>query len=148
MEHRYGTRYKIDVDLYARMYGGVVSSVGKLREVSVSGGFVRTVLQVRPLARVSLQLFIPVQRHRGFFVEGHVVRSTVDGFGVEWSEYASELVRVLTHEGQGGGSTTLPSAVVPHTSIRARTSGARNRRRKLGQKLRQLGSSVDKDLEP
>jgi hypothetical protein len=116
MEHRCGTRYKVDVELYARMCGGVVSSVGRLCEVSVSGGFVRTVLQVPPLGRVSLHLFIPAQMHNGFFVgffiEGHVIRSTADGLGVEWSEDASELVRFLTQRGQAT-SATLASTLVP-----------------------------------
>lgn len=113
MEHRYGTRYKVDVDLYARMSGGVVSSVGKLCEVSVSGGFVRTILQAQPLAHVALRLFLPLQMHNDFFVEGHVIRSTVDGFGVEWSEYALELVRCLTAQ-ERSGSTITASAAAPH----------------------------------
>ena len=122
MEHRCGTRYKVDVELYARMCGGVVSSVGRLCEVSVSGGFVRTVLQVPPLGRVALHLFIPAQMHNGFFLEGHVIRSTADGFGVEWSEDASELVRFLTQQGQAA-STTLPSTLASDQATR--TGGRR-----------------------
>ena len=117
MEHRCGIRYKVDVELYARMCGGVVSSVGRLCEVSVSGGFVRTVLQVPALGRVSLHLFIPAQKQNGFFIEGHVIRCTADGLGVEWNEDAAELVRFLTQQGQAA-SITLSSTLAPDQAKR------------------------------
>jgi hypothetical protein len=42
MEHRYGTRYRVNLDVYVDTCQGAVASIGRLTEVSVSGGFVKT----------------------------------------------------------------------------------------------------------
>ena len=46
MEHRYGTRHEVDIGVYARSHGGVVSSAGFLRDISASGGFLLTHLPI------------------------------------------------------------------------------------------------------
>jgi len=92
MEHRCGSRYKVDVELYLRTCGGAVCSTGRLSEVSVSGGFVRTALPVPPLAYITLQL----TSDTSLYFEGHVIRRAPDGIGIEWSEYAPGMIQFLT----------------------------------------------------
>lgn len=92
MEHRYGMRYPVDVGVYARSLHGAVSSIGHLCEISISGGFVRTTLPIRPLAYVSLEILVSGRPA----IEGQVVRHTPDGVGVEWNDYAPWLVQLLT----------------------------------------------------
>lgn len=95
MEHRCGTRYKVDLAVYARGHAGVVSSVGWLRNVSLTGGFLETALPAQPLSHISLRL-IDAEGELGPRLEGQVVRRTSTGLGIEWSEYATELIRALS----------------------------------------------------
>lgn len=94
MEHRCGARHEVDFAVYARSHAGVVSSVGWLRDVSASGGYLLTTLALQPLSRISLRLVLP-DGNLGPHMEGHVVRLTSDGLAVEWTEYEPELVREL-----------------------------------------------------
>ncbi|HWG30586.1 MAG TPA: hypothetical protein VN676_08550 [Steroidobacteraceae bacterium] len=91
MEHRCGMRYPIDVGVYARSLHGVVSSIGQLREVSISGGFVRTTLPIRALAYVSLEILVGGRPS----IDGQVVRCLPEGIAVEWSEYSPWIVQLL-----------------------------------------------------
>jgi len=94
MEHRCGTRYKVDLPVYARAHAGVVSSVGRLRDVSLSGGFLETALPAQPLAHISLRL-MDAEGQLGPRLEGQVVRRASNGLGIEWSEYATELIQAV-----------------------------------------------------
>ena len=94
MEHRCGTRYKVDLAVYARAHAGVVSSVGWLRDVSLTGGFLETSLPAQPLAHISLRL-IDAEGQLGPRLEGQVIRRASNGLGIEWSEYATDLIRAL-----------------------------------------------------
>lgn len=97
MEHRCGTRYPIELEVYVCVHAGAVSSIGHLSNISLSGGFLSTRLPARPLARISLRL-VDGQRRMGPVLEGHVIRQSAAGLGIEWSEYAPSLVRTLIGE--------------------------------------------------
>jgi hypothetical protein len=94
MEHRCGTRHEVDIEVYARSHGGVVSSAGWLRNLSASGGFLVTTLPIDPPAHISLRVVDAGGRFPSR-LEGHVVRRTAEGLGIEWAEYAPELVSQL-----------------------------------------------------
>lgn len=94
MEHRCGTRHEVDLAVYARAHAGVVSSVGWLRNVSLTGGFLETALPAQPLSHISLRL-IDAEGELGPRLEGQVIRRTSSGLGIEWCEYATELIRAL-----------------------------------------------------
>jgi len=109
MEHRCGTRYKVDLAVYARAHAGVVSSVGWLRDVSLTGGFLETALPAQPLAHISLRL-IDADGQLGPRLEGQVVRRAPNGLGIEWSEYATELIRALGRSGDRDHYTATSAA--------------------------------------
>jgi hypothetical protein len=96
MEHRCGTRYAVNLKVYAHSLGGAVSSIGRLTEVSVTGGFVRTSLPLRPLTYVSLHVRLAELRQQHFVISGQVVRRSPSGLAIEWSDYAVALIRFLT----------------------------------------------------
>lgn len=109
MEHRCGTRYKVDLAVYARGHSGVVSSVGWLRNVSLTGGFLETALPAQPLSHVSLRL-IDGDGELGPRLEGQVIRRTPTGIGIEWSEYATDLIRALGRNSATDNYTTTSAA--------------------------------------
>ncbi len=116
MEHRCGTRYRVDVEVYVHTCQGAVASIGRLTEVSVSGGFVKTHAPAQTIALVSLRTRLPSLNRAVPNIQGYVVRRTAIGVGIEWLEFAPELVQFLTQ--RSAASTTNPAiaaTVSPHT---------------------------------
>lgn len=96
MEHRCGTRYRVDVEVYVHTCQGAVASIGRLTEVSVSGGFVKTHLPAHAIALVTLRTRLPGLNRAVPNIQGYVVRRAATGVGIEWLEFAPELVQFLT----------------------------------------------------
>jgi hypothetical protein len=97
MEHRLGSRHATDAGVYLRTWGSTVSAKGRLRDLSVSGAFISTLLPCRPLLHVTVQIVTPNGRPRrsGPSFEGQIVRLAEGGIGIEWAELQPELVAQL-----------------------------------------------------
>jgi hypothetical protein len=82
MEHRWGRRVPVDVDV--QIFADPASAGwGRLRDISISGAFVETALRIPVLS--TLCLTVPATQYRdASVVHALVVRSDVDGVGVEW----------------------------------------------------------------
>lgn len=95
MEHRWGQR--IDFAIPLRILVGSAQAVqGELRNVSISGAFVRTT------HALPSGLPIQVELPRGnahvaptLHICAHVTRQGKDGVGLEWTEFAAPSVRAL-----------------------------------------------------
>ena len=94
MDHRCGTRYQVEIPVYARAHSGAVSSLGCLLNLSVSGGFLLTTLPAQPDSHISLRVIDPVGDTSGT-LEGQVVRRSFAGVGIVWCEPPAELIRTL-----------------------------------------------------
>ena len=92
MEHRCGYRRAENVSVVVRTTGGLVGKA-LLSEISASGAHLVTSL---PLILESL-VRVRFENARGerFSIEAEVVRDTVNGFGLEWTEFAPECARSL-----------------------------------------------------
>jgi hypothetical protein len=69
-------------------------NIARLRDVSVSGAFLETGAILRTFSSVDVQF----RTHRGGssrVLSAHVVRTTPDGVGVEWREFAPREVSRL-----------------------------------------------------
>ena len=96
MEHRWGRRIAASVDV--RVFADPASAGwGRLRDISISGGFIETALRIPTLS--ALCLTVPATRYRGAStVHAIVVRNDVDGVGVEWFDGDSDVIADLMHE--------------------------------------------------
>ena len=93
MEHRLGSRHATDLDVYLRTWGSTVSARGRLKDLSVSGAFITTLLPCRPLLHVTVQIALDGRRRRNApLLEGQIVRLDQGGIGIEWAELQPELV--------------------------------------------------------
>ncbi len=99
MEHRCGTRYKVEIPVYARAHAGAVSSLGCLLNLSVTGGFLLTTLPAQPHSHISLRL-IDANTESCHRLEGEVVWRSFAGLGIVWSDHATELIRTLGFTGE------------------------------------------------
>ncbi len=85
MEHRWGTRH--DLDLPAQLVAGDgTTAPATIRNVSLSGALIHSLLQLPPSSRVVVQ----PQARPGRGLEAQVVRSDSGGFAVKWLQPGSE----------------------------------------------------------
>ena len=108
MEHRCGTRYQVDLLVHVRSHGGSVSSVGRLRDISMTGGFILTTLPAHSLSRVLVRVSDAEGRSR-LTLEGHIIRKDANGLGVEWSEQTLDLAQRLIRSIAVEAITTYPA---------------------------------------
>ncbi|HEY4214866.1 MAG TPA: hypothetical protein VGM84_25540 [Steroidobacteraceae bacterium] len=94
MEHRCGSRYLVDVPVIIHGHGCAVSVIGWLSDVSISGGLIHTVAALPLLSSIQLQFL--EGDDMGTPLYGHVARRAAQSVGIEWFEFAPELVRRLT----------------------------------------------------
>jgi hypothetical protein len=137
MEHRWGARQR--VRLGVRIRGpGLHLSIGWLTDLSLSGAYVHTTATLASASQIHVELAERYaghtgQRHRG--LPGRVVRHGPGGIGIEWDEFASEvlcgILQSATRPSKYGGASTDARIEPPHeTSERrvpatARRSGGR-----------------------
>lgn len=103
MEHRWGERIALEVPVRLTVPPFAVRQ-GSLTDASVSGGFIRSAAELRPLARI--QAAIAARRLPGAVLPAYVARICREGAGVEWCEFAPpvilDLIRdALRHERAG-----------------------------------------------
>jgi hypothetical protein len=114
MEHRWGERIPVDIPI--RLGAPLFSAKrGRLTNVSLSGAFIKTKVDVRVLSRLHVVLELPRRAKQDAVVlTAYVARKSDEGIGVEWCEFApkavGELIRAATvHRVRA----TRPGAVVP-----------------------------------
>ena len=92
MEHRWGHRVTTDISVQV-LADASSAGWGRLRNISISGGFVKTALRIRVLS--TLRVTIPATAGNPVrTLQAIVVRSEIDGVGVEWLD--PELEAVIT----------------------------------------------------
>lgn len=101
MEHRCGTRQKMaERVLVETRYG--VTGKAVLREVSLSGGYVLCRFPVQLHSTVNVQFRAGSRgRYARDAVLAEVVRTTEEGFAIEWVEFAPQVIRSLCQQGVG-----------------------------------------------
>jgi hypothetical protein len=90
MEHRWGSRKSIDVPVRFIALPATIGT-GRITNVSMTGAFLETRAQLRPMAMLYVEmthlLQEPGRRKR---LSASVVRKTDLGVGIEWCEAASK----------------------------------------------------------
>jgi hypothetical protein len=95
MEHRWGERALLDQPVRLDARPGLIA-VGRLRNASLSGGYVETAAIVPLGTRLHVELeWIYWKRAEHFRIPAYVVRADENGFGLEWCEFAPGWVTVL-----------------------------------------------------
>jgi hypothetical protein len=96
MEHRWGRRVRVDIDVQI-LADPASAGWGRVRDISISGGFIETALKIPVLS--TLELTVPAAgRTAARILSAVVVRSDVDGVGVEWLDGESDVICALIEE--------------------------------------------------
>jgi hypothetical protein len=88
MEHRWGQRVAVDIPV--RITGHPFSvRLGRLADLSVSGGFIQAEFEWRLLSRIHVAIELPQRaRHEAPVIPAYVARKTRDGIGIEWCQFS------------------------------------------------------------
>ncbi|MDP8984747.1 MAG: hypothetical protein M3N97_06810 [Pseudomonadota bacterium] len=112
MEHRWGQRRQTNVTVrFVTMPS--TCGVGRLSDISSTGAFMETSVNLRLLSLLYLEL---AEQPTGDAINGRlaatVVRRSETGVGLEWCEFAAETTQVyacLAHGWRDAGQLPLPS---------------------------------------
>ena len=85
MEHRWGERFPCRLTIWIDAGPGT-GGTGRLRDVSLSGAFLETALELPLLARIKIGVVREGAGDREPAIEASVARRDRDGVGVEWCE--------------------------------------------------------------
>jgi hypothetical protein len=94
MEHRWGQR--VSADVIVRLIGspGAIGT-GRLRNVSATGAFVQTSLDLPPLTPVRVEWVEgPLPASHRCAGRAYVVRQVAAGVGIEWFPVALDVTRI------------------------------------------------------
>jgi len=94
MEHRWGNRLRVHNRIQLRCRHHLPVS-GVLLEDSLSGGFVRTNMQLNIPSRVEVDIEIGGE---SYTESASVVRREMGGLALEWSEFAPQAMTLLLGE--------------------------------------------------
>jgi hypothetical protein len=91
MEHRWGQRLpcRAHVQLCA---GDDITGAGRVRDVSSSGAFIETAIELPVYARVALVVLGNESATHTVEIHASVVRVASDGIGVEWCDTPSRSI--------------------------------------------------------
>jgi PilZ domain len=95
MEHRWGERFRVSLTVTVRDSKGW-TAVARLRDVSISGAFLECRHAFDPAQWVTVNFG---HGARAVPVAGFIARVTRDGLGLEWAEFAPEVVTDLLRSG-------------------------------------------------
>lgn len=96
MEHRWGERLGVDISVGITGQRFFSVRYGRIKNLSMSGAFVDTSFELKPLARVEIHISSPHHSHdNSSIVAAYVTRLSKNGSGLEWCDYAPEIVRKI-----------------------------------------------------
>lgn len=94
MEHRWGNR--VPLNALVRLATVQGEHLARLCNLSLSGAFLETRQPLPHLTQLTVELTIsPEEAARKASIGAHVVRTTADGIGIEWSELAPPPVTLI-----------------------------------------------------
>jgi hypothetical protein len=94
MEHRCGQRTSVNLAVRLTGFGDAIG-MGRLRNVSSTGAFLQTDLELPLLCSVRIELIGSARRTSSYCEgRGYVVWKTAGGVGIEWFAPVSDFVRI------------------------------------------------------
>jgi hypothetical protein len=97
LEHRWGERVRVNMPV--RLSAADLPRVdGCVENLSLSGALLKVDCELRLHALIEVCIELPPPASRAAVVEAHVSRKLDDGVGIEWCQFAPNIVRVLLRD--------------------------------------------------
>jgi PilZ domain len=94
LEQRWGRRFRVNIPV--RVSAGALARVdGRMKNLSLSGALMKSDCDLRLHTRIEVYIELPPPSPRAAVVEAHVSRKLKEGVGIEWCEFAPNIVKDL-----------------------------------------------------
>ena len=74
---------------------------GHMRDLSLSGAFIRSELTFRLHTLVEVSIALPPPSSRTALIKARISRKFTDGVGIEWCEFAPTIIKDLVRSASG-----------------------------------------------
>jgi PilZ domain len=114
MEHRWGERIAIDIPIRLTLTRSKVVGIGRLTNLSLSGGLISSAVELRVLSHIHIALRGPrLPKSEALNIAAFVSRRGEHEFGIEWLEFAppaiAEIVRMTTLRSKARVPQAMPA---------------------------------------
>jgi hypothetical protein len=94
LEHRWGERVKVNIPV--RVEGAALPGAnGCMKNLSLSGALMKSDSDLRLYTLIEVSVALPAPSTRTAVIKAHVSRKVEEGVGIEWYEFAPNIIRDL-----------------------------------------------------
>jgi hypothetical protein len=94
LEHRWGERFRVNIPV--RVSAAPLARVdGCMKNLSLSGALMKADCDLRLHTLIEVRIELPPPSPRAAVVKAHVSRKLEEGVGIEWCEFAPNIVKDL-----------------------------------------------------
>ena len=97
LEHRWGERVRVNIPVRVSA-ADLARAEGRLKNLSLSGAFMKSDCELRLHALIEVRIELPPPVSRAAVIEAHVSRKHNEGVGIEWCEFAPNIVKELLRD--------------------------------------------------
>jgi hypothetical protein len=94
LEHRWGARAQVNIPVRVEATSLPVAD-GCMKNLSLSGAFMKSDRDLRLHALIEVSIALPLPSCCTAVIKAHVVRKIGEGVGIEWSEFAPNIIKDL-----------------------------------------------------
>ena len=93
-EHRWGERFRVNIPVHVSA-AALAKVDGCMKNLSLSGALVKSGCDLRLHTLIEVRIELPPPLPRVAVVKAHVSRKLKEGVGIEWCEFAPNVVKDL-----------------------------------------------------
>jgi hypothetical protein len=97
LEHRWGERVQVNIPVRVSA-AGLLRVEGCVTNLSLSGALMRPGCELRLHALIEVHIELPPPASRAAVLEAHVSRKFNEWVGIEWCQFAPNIVRGLLRD--------------------------------------------------
>jgi len=94
MDHRWGRRFQVDIPVHVSA-DALTRVGGCMKNISLSGALMKSDCDLRLNALIEIRIELPPPSSRAAVIKAHVSRKFKEGVGIEWCEFAPNIVKDL-----------------------------------------------------
>jgi hypothetical protein len=94
LDHRWGERVRVNIPVRVES-NQLTEANGRMQNLSLSGAFVQSDSNLRLNTLIEVSIALPPPSTRTAVIKALVSRKLSDGVGIEWHEFAPNIIRAL-----------------------------------------------------
>jgi PilZ domain len=94
LEHRWGKRVRVNIPVRVQADQSTEAN-GCMQNLSLSGALMQSDSDLRLNTLIEVSIAMPAPSTRTVVIRAHVSRKFEQGFGIEWYEFAPNIIRDL-----------------------------------------------------